>query len=158
VNDLHPCKPIQRTELNRSTESVLDTDGRDHTAAGLFYEYRAMLVAAGLLDADNPSGNFLDAWVAGHDTLHRGSAMLDALGRVGTEVTTTDTSILWRLVDGRGGRWTEFTTLAVDALTAMREVEERRIAAGDLRAVGLLASVRPAEQPRMRLNPDRFLH
>jgi len=40
------------------------------------------------------------------------------LGRVGTDVTTTNTSILWRLVDGRGGRWIEPTTGADDALTA----------------------------------------
>ncbi len=66
--------------------------------------------------------------------------MLDALGRVGTDVTTTDTSILWRLVDGCDGRWMEPITRAVDALTAMREVEDSRIAAGDLPSVGLLAS------------------
>jgi len=45
----------------------------------------------------------LDSWIGGHQSLHTGSAMLDALGRVGGGVTTSDTSILWRLVDGRGG-------------------------------------------------------
>lgn len=114
----------------------------DHTSAGFLYDHRAELVAAGLLDADLPSEP-LEAWVAGHHSLHRGTAMLDALGRVGADLTATDTSMLWRLVDGRGGRWIEPGTRTIDALNAMREVEEVRIATGDLAPVGLIASVRP---------------
>ena len=115
----------------------------NRTAAGFFYDNRSNLVAAGLLDADIPALDPLDAWVAGHQSLHRGSAMLAALGRVGTDVTKIDTSMLWRLVDGRGGRWIEPVTRAVDALATMREAEEGRIAVGDLPPVGLLACVRP---------------
>ncbi len=114
----------------------------DHLAAGFLYDNRAMLVAAGLLDADHPSGDLLDAWIVGHHSLHQGSAMLAALGRVGTGLTTVPTSILWRLVDGRGGIWIDPATHAGDALDAMREAEERRIRAGELPAVGLLAAVR----------------
>ena len=68
--------------------------------------------------------------------------MLAALGRVGTGLTTVPTSILWRLVDGRGGIWIDPATHAGEALDAMREAEERRIRAGELPAVGLLAAVR----------------
>ena len=114
----------------------------DDAAAAFFYGNRAGLVTAGLLDADHPSEKLLDAWIAGHSSLHTGSAMLDALGRVGANLTTSDTSILWRLVDGRGGTWTVPTTQAGHALNAMREIEQDLIAAGELPSVGLLASVR----------------
>jgi SAM-dependent methyltransferase len=114
----------------------------DHPAAHFLYDNRALLVATGLLEAENPSGDLHDAWVAGHDVLHRGSAMLDALGRAGSDLTTVDTAMLWRLVDGRGGVWTEPATHAADALDAIRVAEERRLTAGALPAVGLIASVR----------------
>jgi hypothetical protein len=67
--------------------------------------------------------------------------MLDALGRAGSDLTTVATAMLWRLVDGRGGVWTEPATRVADALNAIRRAEERRIAAGALTPVGLLASV-----------------
>lgn len=114
----------------------------DTTAAHFIYDNRAMLVATGLMEADLPAGDLLDAWVTGHRHLQRGSAMLDALGRVGSGLTVVDTSILWRLVDGRGGVWTEPATRVPGALNTMREAEERRIAGNQLPAVGLLASVR----------------
>ncbi|SFQ63852.1 Methyltransferase domain-containing protein [Amycolatopsis arida] len=114
----------------------------DHTGAHFLYDNRAMLVATGLLDAELPSGDLLDAWVGGHDFLHQGSAMIAALSRVGSDLTTVVTSILWRLVDGRGGVWIEPAARAADAVNAIREAEERRIAAGMLSPVGLLASVR----------------
>jgi hypothetical protein len=68
--------------------------------------------------------------------------MLTALSRVGSDLTTVATAMLWRLVDGRGGVWTEPATRAPNALDAIRLAEERRIAAGALPAVGLIASVR----------------
>jgi SAM-dependent methyltransferase len=111
-------------------------------AAHFIYDNRAMLVATGLLEADLPSGDLLDAWVDGHRHLQPGFAMLEALDRVGSGLTVVDTSILWRLVDGRGGAWTEPATLVPGALNAMREAEERRIASDLLPAVGLLASIR----------------
>jgi SAM-dependent methyltransferase len=114
----------------------------NHMAADFLYDNRALLVSAGLLDAELPSGDLLDAWVEGHDFLHRGSAMLSALRRVGSEPATVDTAMLWRLVDGRGGSWIEPAIHAADALGAIRRAEERRIAAGALPAVGFLASVR----------------
>ncbi|GAB3449188.1 hypothetical protein GCM10027436_43430 [Actinophytocola sediminis] len=114
----------------------------DHAAAGFLHDNRALLVAAGLLDAEIPSGDLLEAWVAGHDFLHQGSAMLTALRRVGGELTTVDTAMLWRLVDGRGGVWTEPGARAADALDAIRVAEERRITGGALPSVGLMASVR----------------
>jgi SAM-dependent methyltransferase len=114
----------------------------DQTAAHFLYDNCALLVATGLLDAEIPSGDLLDAWVAGHDFLHQGSAMLTALSRVGSDLTTVDTAMLWRLVDGRGGVWTEPATRAADALNAIRVAEERRIAAGALPSVGLIASIR----------------
>ncbi len=114
----------------------------DHRAASFLYDNRALLVAAGLLDADHPSGDLLDSWIAGHHSLHQGSAMLTALARVGIELITVPTSILWRLVDGRGGSWIEPSSRAGDVLEAMREAEERRIQADELPPVGLLASVR----------------
>ncbi|WP_158852090.1 class I SAM-dependent methyltransferase [Saccharothrix deserti] len=114
----------------------------DHAAAHFLYDNCALLVATGLLDAELPSGDLLEAWVSGHDSLHQGSAMLAALSRVGSDLTTVATSVLWRLVNGRGGVWTEPATRAADALDAVREAEERRIAAGALPAVGVLASIR----------------
>jgi SAM-dependent methyltransferase len=114
----------------------------DHAGAHFIYDNRAMLVATGLLDADLPTDDLLDAWVDGHERLHRGSAMLDALSRVGADLTTVATSMLWRLVDGRGGAWIEQGTHVADAVNAMRDAEERRIAAGMLPSVGLYASVR----------------
>lgn len=136
--------------------NLLTTDGQiiieefawervDHLAAGFLYDNRAMLVAARLLDADHPSGDLLDAWIAGHKSLHQGSAMLAALGRAGTGLTTVPTGMLWRLVDGRGGSWIGPGTHAGDALDAMRMAEERRIGAGELPAVGLLAAVRRSQ-------------
>jgi hypothetical protein len=113
----------------------------DEAGALFLYDNRALLVAAGLLAADHPSGDLLDAWVDGHRSLQRGSDMLAALGRVGSDLTVVDTSILWRLVDGRGGAWIEPADRAAGALNAVREAEERRIAAGMLPSVGLLASV-----------------
>lgn len=88
-----------------------------------------------------PAGDLLDAWVDGHNSLHPGAAMLAALSRVGSNLTTVSTSILWRLVDGRGGVWIEPATRAADALNAIRDAEERRLAAGMLPPVGLFASV-----------------
>jgi SAM-dependent methyltransferase len=114
----------------------------DHAAADFLYDNRALLVATGLLDAELPSGDLLDAWVTGHDFLHQGSAMLAALSRAGSDLATVSTTMLWRLVDGRGGVWTEPATRVADALNAIRQAEERRIAAGVLPAVGLLASIR----------------
>lgn len=113
----------------------------DRAAAHFLYDNGAMLVATGLLDAEIPAGDLLDAWVGGHDFLHRGSAMVAALSRVGSHPTTVETSMLWRLVDGRGGAWIEPATRVAGALAALREAEERRIAAGLLPAVGLFASV-----------------
>jgi SAM-dependent methyltransferase len=114
----------------------------DDAAAAFLYDNRDLLVATGVLDADTPTGNLLDAWVAGHDSLQPGDVMLAALTRAGTDLTTVDTPMLWRLVDGRGGSWTEPATHAADALDAIRQAEERRLAAGVLPSVGLLASVR----------------
>jgi SAM-dependent methyltransferase len=114
----------------------------DQAAAGFLHDNRTLLVAAGLLDAELPSGDLLDAWVAGHDFLHRGSAMLAALSRAGSELTTVVTPMLWRLVDGRGGAWTEPPTRVADVLNAVRVAEERLVAAGTLPSVGLLASIR----------------
>ncbi|HVV11317.1 class I SAM-dependent methyltransferase [Amycolatopsis sp.] len=113
----------------------------DEAAAAFLYDNRALLTAAGLLDAGSPTEHLLDAWVAGHESLHQGAAMLAALGRAGSGLTTVDTAMLWRLVDGRGGVWTEPATRAPDALDAIRQAEERRIAAGALPPVGLLASI-----------------
>ncbi|MGM1063222.1 class I SAM-dependent methyltransferase [Saccharothrix sp. Mg75] len=114
----------------------------DRAAAHFLHDHRAVLVSAGLLDAPTPTGDLLDAWVADHDSLHRGSAVLDALGRVGPEPVTAGTPVLWRLVNGRGGTWTgSDRTPAV--LGALRVAEERGIAAGLLPAVGVVASVRP---------------
>jgi SAM-dependent methyltransferase len=113
----------------------------DHAAADFLYDSRALLVATGLLDAETPSDDLLDAWVTGHDLLHQGTAMLTALDRAGADLTTVDTAMLWRLVDGRGGAWIEPATRAPDALNAIRQAEERRIAAGTLPSVGLLASI-----------------
>lgn len=113
----------------------------DHEAADFVYDNRGLLVAAGLLDAKMPSGDPLDAWVAGHDVLHQGSAMLAALSRAGAEMTTVTTAMLWRLIDGRGAIWTEPATRAPDVLDAIRRAEERRIAAGTLPPVGLVASI-----------------
>ncbi|WNV87030.1 class I SAM-dependent methyltransferase [Umezawaea sp. Da 62-37] len=114
----------------------------DRDGAHFLHDNRAVLVAAGLLDAELPAGDLLDAWVGGHDFLHRGSAMLAALGRAGSDLTTVPTSVLWRLVDGRGGSWIEPADRAATAVNAIRDAEERRIAAGMLPQVGLLASVR----------------
>jgi len=114
----------------------------DHAAADFLHDNRALLVAAGVLDADLPAGDPLDAWVAGHDFLHRGSAMLAAMRGVGSDLTAVGTAMLWRLVDGRGAVWAEPAGRAADALNAVRLAEERRITAGSLPPVGLLASIR----------------
>ncbi len=113
----------------------------DAAAADFLYDHRSGLVAAGLLDADLPSEP-LDAWINGHKTLHNGSAMLEALSQVGMDLTMTESSILWRLLDGRGGQWVAPVPQVVDALDAIRRAEEERILAGDLPSVGLVASVR----------------
>lgn len=114
----------------------------DQPAADFLYDNRALLVAAGLLDAPLPAGELLDEWVSGHRALHQGSAMLAALSRAGSDLTTVDTPMLWRLIDGRGGAWTEPTTRVPDALNAIQLAELRRVAAGTLPSVGLLASLR----------------
>ncbi|MEU4743660.1 hypothetical protein AB0G02_24785, partial [Actinosynnema sp. NPDC023658] len=94
------------------------------------------------VDVEPPSGDLLDDWVAGHDSLHRGATVLAALNRVGSDVITVSTPVLWRLVDGRGGTWTGPDDRVADALDVIRRAERRRIAAGSLPPVGLLASVR----------------
>ncbi|HEY4460870.1 MAG TPA: methyltransferase domain-containing protein [Pseudonocardiaceae bacterium] len=114
----------------------------DEAAAEFLYDNRALLVATGVLDADTPAEDRLEFWVAGHEHLHRGAAMLDALERAGSDLTTVDTAMIWRLVDGRGGEWTAPGTHASSALDAIRLAEQRRIASGSLPSVGLLASVR----------------
>jgi SAM-dependent methyltransferase len=110
----------------------------DHAAADFLYDTRALLVAADVLDAELPSGGLLEAWVAGHDFLHRGAAMLDALDRAGGAMSTVDTPMLWRLINGRGGSWAEPATRVLDVV---RQAEQRRIAAGTLPSVGVLASI-----------------
>ncbi|MCK2244174.1 MULTISPECIES: bifunctional 2-polyprenyl-6-hydroxyphenol methylase/3-demethylubiquinol 3-O-methyltransferase UbiG [unclassified Crossiella] len=114
----------------------------DQAAAHFYYDNRALLVATGVLKADVPDGDPLKAWVAGHDFLHRGSDMLDALGRVGSELSTVDTTMLWRLAYGRSGVWTEPATHAVSALDSIRQAEQRRLDASMIPAIGLLATVR----------------
>jgi SAM-dependent methyltransferase len=113
----------------------------DRAAAHFVHDNRAMLVATGLFDAEPIEGDLLEEWVEGHRSLHKGSTMLAALGRVGSGLTTVSASILWRLVDGRSGAWIEPATRAADALNAIRDAEQRRIAAGMLPQVGLFASV-----------------
>ncbi|HWC78629.1 MAG TPA: methyltransferase domain-containing protein [Pseudonocardiaceae bacterium] len=151
TRSLHHAENLDRVLDHAAT--LLAPDGRliieefawervDRAGAHFLYDNRALLVATGLLDADSPAGDLLAAWVEGHDHLHRGSAMLDALRRVGTELTTVGSSMLWRLVDGRGGAWVEPGPHTPGALNAMRDAEERGIAAGLLPAVGLYASVR----------------
>lgn len=112
----------------------------DHTAADFLYDTRALLVAAGVLDAELPSCDLLEAWIAGHDFLHPGAAMLAALDRIGTVASTVDTPMLWRLIDGRGGTWIEPATRATQVLDVTRQAEQRRIAAGTLPTVGFLAA------------------
>ncbi|GAA3870286.1 hypothetical protein GCM10022243_39600 [Saccharothrix violaceirubra] len=114
----------------------------DRAAAHFLHDTRALLVAAGLLHADVPADDPLDAWVAGHDFLLRGSVLLDGLRRLGAEPTVVDTAVLWRLVDGRGGTWDGPADRIADVLAGVRAAEERRLAAGLLPPVGLLASVR----------------
>ncbi|HJP78194.1 MAG TPA: class I SAM-dependent methyltransferase [Pseudonocardiaceae bacterium] len=114
----------------------------DRAAAHFLYDNRAMLVATGLFDGEVPDGDLLDAWVDGHNQLHQGSAMLAALGRIGSDLITVSADMLWRLVDGRGGAWNEPTTHVAGALNAMRDAERRRIAADMLPSVGLYASAR----------------
>lgn len=116
----------------------------DRAAAEFLYAHRARLVGAGLLDAGLPAGEpLLDAWIAGHATLHRGSATLDALDRIGAGRWTAGTSMLWRLVDGRGGSWVAPDARTAGALAAMRDEEDGHIDTGRLPAVGLVAAVRP---------------
>jgi SAM-dependent methyltransferase len=135
------------------TRSLLAPDGRlvieefawervDQAAADFLYDNQALLVATGVLDHEPPADDLLATWVTGHEGLHQGAAMLDALGRAGSDLTTVDTDMVWRLIDGRGGVWTEPATHAADALNAIRLAERRRIAAGTLPPVGLVASVR----------------
>lgn len=114
----------------------------DQAAADFLYDNQALLVAAGVLDHEPPAEDLLATWVTGHEHLHRGDAMLAALARAGGGLTTVDTDMVWRLVDGRGGVWTEPAARAADVLGAIRHAERRRIAAGTLPSVGLLASVR----------------
>jgi SAM-dependent methyltransferase len=114
----------------------------DQAAADFLYDNQALLVATGVLDHEPPADDLLATWVTGHERLHQGAAMLAALKRAGSELTTVDTDMVWRLIDGRGGAWTEPATHAADALNAIRRSELRRIAAGTLPSVGLLASVR----------------
>ncbi|MFJ6671843.1 class I SAM-dependent methyltransferase [Actinosynnema sp. NPDC091369] len=145
ADDLDGILAHARTLLAPGGQLVVEEfawDLVDQAAADFLYDSGALLVAAGLLDAEIPSGDLLDSWVAGHDFLHRGSAMLTALDRVGSDLTVVETSMLWRLVSGRGGTWTEPSSRVADVLDAVRRAEERRIAAGTLPAVGVLASVR----------------
>lgn len=115
----------------------------DRTTAAFLYDRRRRLVRSGLLDAATPApSDELDAWVAGHATLHQGSQMLAALGRVGTHLTCTGTSMLWRLVDGRGGTWRGEGAAVGEALEAMRIDEEQRIGSGAVTPVGLVPAVR----------------
>lgn len=111
----------------------------DQAAAEFVYDTGALLGAAGVLDTETPSADLLDTWVAQHQRLHRGDAMLAALREVSAEVTTMDTPMLWRMIDGRGGRWTA-PDRAADVLEAVRLAEARRITAGTLPTIGLLAS------------------
>lgn len=115
----------------------------DWTAAAFLYDHRRRLVRAGLLEAETPApADELDTWVDGHASLHRGTEMLAALGRVGTDLSCTATSMLWRLVDGRGGTWRAERARVAGALGSMRTDEERRIASCVLPSVGLVAAVR----------------
>lgn len=150
TRSLHHAESLD--EILAHAVTLLAPDGRilieefawervDQAAAHFLYDNRALLVAAGLLDAELPAGDLHAAWVAGHDFLHQGRTMLAALRRAGSNLTTVDTAMLWRLVDGRGV-WTEPANHAADALNAVRHAEERRITAGALPAVGLLASLR----------------
>lgn len=114
----------------------------DAAAARFLSDNRASLVAAGLLDAELPGGDPLDAWVAGHAFLHQGAAMLAALRRIDPDLSIVETTMLWRLIDGHDGVWIESAVRVGYALNAIRQDEERRIAAGALPSVGLIASIR----------------
>lgn len=114
----------------------------DRAAADFVHDNRGLLVAAGSLAAELPAGDPLDAWVSGHDFLHKGADMLAALADHGADLTTVDTPMLWRLVDGRGGAWTTSVDRATAILDTIRDAEQRRIAAGTLPAIGFLATVR----------------
>lgn len=151
TRSLHHAEDLDATLANAATLLVpggqiiieeFTWERVDQPAADFLYDSRALLVAAGLLDAPTPTGDLLQDWVGGHRDLHQGAAMLTALGRIGTDLTTVDTPMLWRLVDGRGGAWTEPTTRVPDVLDAIRLAEQRRLADGTLPSVGLLASLR----------------
>ncbi|ANZ39332.1 hypothetical protein BBK82_28055 [Lentzea guizhouensis] len=110
----------------------------DQAAAEFAYDNAALLVAAGLLDTETPETDPLGTWTGNHDRLHRGTTMLAALASAG-ELTTVDTPMLWRMVDGRGGRWLD-PGRAPAVLAALRAAEQRRITAGTLPRAGIVAS------------------
>lgn len=110
--------------------------------ADFLYGHRARLVRAGLLEAEVPIEHMVQHWVDVHRSLHSGKAMVDALGALGPEVAVRPGSMLWRLVDGRGGRWTTSARQAGSELDAMRVQEEQLVAAARLAPVGLIAAIR----------------
>jgi SAM-dependent methyltransferase len=115
-----------------------DLDAPDDTTASWFYETQELLAAGMLYDRTRIQGTTaepaLGRWRAEHEhehgePLHPGSAMLAEITRRFETPTVTRGPYLYRYVCAG--------LASVDLARHVFEVEERRIARGSLRAVGL---------------------
>ena len=145
TRSLHHIAPLQRaldhaSGLMAPGGSIVIEDfaveAMDAVTATWFYDLCALLGVAGALwPAQDMAADPLAAWVAEHEhhpgeePLHTGAAMQDALAARFAVVATEPAPYLYRTIVRR----TDDRALTSAFLT----IEEQRIAAGHLRAIGL---------------------
>lgn len=126
----------------------------DVATAGLLYDSRALAVAAGVLslpDGDEPLDVTADPALRwdrergrlAPTPLHTGGQMVEALVRAGVHVTSTlDTEMVWRLFAPPRARWLVDAQRVRSVVEVVRQVEVRRIAEGEVTALGMIVAGR----------------
>lgn len=128
----------------------------DRAAAGFVYDMRALLVAVGAVEEHehaqpvDPSADPLDRWehergALSEEPLHTGEEMLAALRAAGgTDLASTDTETLWRMIVPPGTTWTGGEPVAQAVSKWARRVELRRIEEGSLPRIGMFVTASAA--------------
>ncbi len=156
ARSLHHMHPLPDAVAHAS--ALLRPDGRlvaaefareraDRRTAAWFYDVRAVLLAAGVLELAEESASPadpLDRWRADHFSpdgrpLHTAGAMMVEITRRFEVIETEDVPYLyWYL-----SRWLEDTSRGCDVARRLFEIEIRRIADGLLAPVGFRLVAKP---------------
>lgn len=150
TRSLHHVEDLDRTletavaRLNPGGTVVLEefaSEGVTSEAAAFVYDTLAVLAAAGLAEAHgHDGGDPLEQWRHERAHLHPRTAMLEALGRQVEVGEPVPTETLWRMAASR--LTGPDPVRAREIAHRLAEAEIRRIAAGELPALGFVVAGR----------------